>query len=156
MLYAVSLVLITTVIAQNRWLQRPLNNLVIRIIELLLLVLLFIGSILSGLMIPAIIFAVLCTTIILAISWERKKNIPLYIKIDKDGIKPPFSSRTRHIDWTDIEHVILRFGTLTVNCVDNRLYQWNVNAFNFEPDVFEVFCIRQVDKAKEKRDKNDW
>lgn len=155
-LYAITAILLLVTIVKNKWLQKPLNNMVFRVFELLLIATMFIYCAITGLIVPAVIYAILCTTIILAISWERKKHIPLLIHIDKEGIKPPLTSRTRIIDWVDVEHVILRFGTLTVNCADNRLYQWNVGTFNFEPDVFEVFCIRQVDKAKERRDKNDW
>jgi hypothetical protein len=155
-LYAITAILLIVTIVKNKWLQKPMNNMLFRTFELLLIASLFIYCTVAGLVIPAIIYAILCTTIILAISWERKKHIPLVINIDKDGIKLPITSRTRIIDWADIEHVILRFGTLTVNCVDNRLYQWNIGNYNFETDVFEVFCIRQVDKAKEKRDNNNW
>lgn len=155
-LYAIAAILLVVTIAKNKWLQIPLNNMLFRVFELMIIATLFIYCAMTGLVIPAIIYAILCTTIILAISWERRKHIPLLINIDKEGIKPPISSRTRIINWADIEHVILRFGTLTVNCVDNRLYQWNVGSFNFETDVFEVFCIRQVDKAKERRNNNNW
>jgi hypothetical protein len=127
-----------------------------RIAELIIM-LVFAGYAWStGTTVPAIIFTLLAAAIVFAINWERKKDTPLIIVVDKEGIKPPVNSRRRFIDWKEVEHVLFRFGTLTINCADNRLYQWNIGNTAFEPEVFEVFCIRQVDKAREKRDKNDW
>ncbi len=155
-IYAVSAIMLTLILFKNRWLQQPVNNLIMRIAELIIM-LVFAGYAWStGTTVPAIIFTLLAAAIVFAINWERKKDIPLAIVVDKEGIKPPVNSRRRFIDWKEVEHVLFRFGTLTINCADNRLYQWNIGNTAFEPDVFEVFCIRQVDKAKEKRDKNDW
>jgi len=155
-IYAVSAVMLTLILFKNRWLQQPVNNLIMRVAELLIM-LVFAGYAWSVLAIfPAVLFTLLAGAIVFAINWERKKDTPLTIVVDKEGIKPPVNARRRFIDWKEVEHVLLRFGTLTINCADNRLYQWNIGNTHFEPEVFEVFCIRQVDKAREKRDKNDW
>lgn len=151
-----SVLMLVIILVKNRWLQKPLNNFIMRGIELLIM-LVFSGiALANGIIVPGIIFIVLAAAILFAINWERKKDVPLTIVVDKEGIKPPVNSRKRFIEWPEIEHVLLRFGTLTINCADNRLYQWNIGNTEFEHDVFEVFCIRQVDKAREQRDKNDW
>lgn len=155
-IYAVSAILLIIILVKNKWLQKPVNNLILRIVELLLMLVFAAYAWSVGVIVPAIIFTLLAGAIVFAINWERKKDTPLTILVDKEGIKPPVNSRKRFIEWPEVEHVLLRFGTLTINCADNRMYQWNVGNTMFEPEVFEVFCIRQVDKAREQRDKNDW
>ncbi len=151
-----SVVMLVIILVKNRWLQKPLNNFIMRCVELLLM-LVFAGfALANGIIVPGIVFLALAAAIVFAINWERKKDVPFTIVVDKEGIKPPVNARKRFIEWPEVEHVLLRFGTLTINCADNRLYQWNIGNTEFEPDVFEVFCIRQVDKAREQRDKNDW
>jgi hypothetical protein len=152
----ISILMLVIILVKNKWLQKPLNNLTMRGAELLLM-LVFAGFALAyGITVPGIVFLVLAGAIVFAINWERKIGTPLTIVVNKEGIRPPVSTRKRFIEWPEVEHVLLRFGTLTVNCTDNRLYQWNISTTDFEPEVFEVFCIRQVDKAREQRAKNDW
>jgi hypothetical protein len=155
MLYGIAAVILLVSILKNKWLQQPFNNMLFRIIELLIMGALFGYCALTQLTVPTIIYGILSATIILAITWERKKNIPLTVTIDSDGVKPPVTSRIRMLTWAEVEQVILRFGTLTVNCADNRLYQWNVAASDFEHTAFETYCAKQVEEAKVNR-KNDW
>ncbi|MBS1773246.1 MAG: hypothetical protein JST82_10310 [Bacteroidetes bacterium] len=143
-------------IAKNKWLKNPINNLMVRIAELLFLIVLSVGAIIVHRYVPAAVFGVLCATIVFAIFTEMKQNEPLQITIDNDGIRLPFSVRRRLIDWADVDYVIFRFGTLTVNMHNDSMMQWNIGDTTFEKEVLDVFCIQQINKAKERRDKNDW
>ncbi len=156
-LFAVSLALILIVTLRNKWLVgNMVNNILLRMLELIIMLGLTVFALINNYGTPAIIFGLLAVTIIFAIYWERMNNIPLVIHVDKTGIKPPVTSRRRFLDWKEVAHVVFRFGTLTVNCYDNRMYQWTVGNVNFEKELFDVYCIRQIDLAKDKRDKSDW
>ena len=94
--------------------------------------------------------------VLFSIFWERDGSNSLLIKIDNEGVKLPLTARRRQIDWRDIEQVLLRFGTLTINCHDNRLYQWTIGNTNVNSKDLEQFCSQQIEEGKAKRDKNDW
>lgn len=156
-LFVISIALMLAVTLRNKWLiKNPVNNILVRVLEFLMLGGLAVVAVINGYHTPAIIYALLALTIAFAIYWERMNNIPLTIHIDKTGIHPPVTSRRRLLNWKEVAHVVFRFGTLTVNCYDNRMYQWSVGNVDFEKELFDVYCIRQVELAKDKKDKNDW
>jgi hypothetical protein len=147
--------LLLTVIMRNKWLLKRKNNLAFRIGEFIVA-----GGI-TGLSFaeqwkfPMGIFGVLSAAILFAIYWERSVGTVLNIRIDESGFKLPVTARKRFIPWTEIDDVIFKFGTLTVECLDNHFFQWNINT-QIDQEIFEAYCIAQVEENKSKRRKDDW
>ncbi len=104
---------------------------------------------------PAVMFGVLSAAVLFSLFWENDKG-GLHIVVGEEGIKLPMNARRRFIAWSEVEQVLLKFGTLTVNCYDNRLYQWTIGKTDIDRNVFEQFCSARVEEWKDKRDKNDW
>lgn len=149
------LMLLILGIIKNRWLIKSRINRPLRMVELAVS-----GSILyyvvTNNMTPAIfMFGALCAAILFAFFYERESNTGLVIRINKDGLKLPLTLR-KHIEWKDIESIILKFGVLTINASNNRMFQWTVGEIKFDITSFEVYCKEQIAKGKELRDKNDW
>lgn len=143
--------LLITVFVRNRWLIRREVNRYFRIGELMILLCISSFMVLKGWTVPAAMFGILSAVVLFALYWERGGGSMLQIRIDTEGIKLPVTSRRRFIEWPDVEQVILRFGILTINCADSRLHQWNVHNTDFDKEVFEAFCQRQVEGARSRR-----
>jgi hypothetical protein len=144
-------------IFKNKW---TISNQItprLRIAELLISVLVVILSLVEHwAKFPAVIFGGLAVAVLFAIYWERTTGGALFIHIDNDGIKLPVTARKRFLAWTEIEQVVLRFGTLTIDCADNRLFQYNITETDADSDILEAYCKAQVAENIEKRRKDDW
>lgn len=140
---------------RNKWLIKKDISKLFRVIEFVLLAGIAVYSLLQRWTPPAVMFGVLSAAVLFAIFWEGGKGA-LLVVIDDAGVKLPVNTRRRFIAWQEIDQVLLKFGTLTINCHDNRLYQWSIGSINFDKIAFETFCNQQVEEGKGKRDKNDW
>lgn len=156
MLLIAGLVLLGTTLFRNRWLRQAKVNRLFRIAELLVLLCLASYFVINHLNLPAAMCGVLAAAIMFAIFWEQQTAAVLMVRIDDGGVKLPVTSRRRQLDWPEIEQVLLRFGTLTINCYDNRLFQWTVGTIVFDKAEFETFCNTQIAAGKLKKDPNDW
>lgn len=155
-LWIFGLLLIIVTISLNKWVLQATVNLVLRILELVILLALTIYAVLNHWSPPAVMFGVLSAAIVYAIWWEKQMQGDMKVIVDKNGIKLPATSRRKFVNWQDAEQVIIRFGVLTIDCYDNRLYQWTLGNIDINNDMFEQYCIDQIEDGKTKRDKNDW
>lgn len=150
-LAGVGVVLLLVSIFRNRWLTRSKANRVIRFIQLLLMAGLSLFFISKQWTPPAVIFGILGAAMLFALFWEQRAGRLQVIRIDEQGIKLPATSRRRNIGWPEVERVILRFGILTIDCEDNRLYQWNTSTTDIDTDTFEAFCFAHIEAGRKKR-----
>ncbi|XZF16620.1 hypothetical protein ACTHGU_10830 [Chitinophagaceae bacterium MMS25-I14] len=141
---------------RNKWLQQPGNTRTFRFAELVLSLSIAIFALLHQRWVPAGVFGLISAAVIFSIFWEKNSRQALVIQVDKQGIRLPVISRKRSIHWPDVNAVLLRYGTLTIDCTDNSLYQWNIRQVNFDREDFEIFCLDLIEEGKTKRDKNDW
>lgn len=141
---------------KNKWLTRPNPNRVFRIIEWVFALTLCASSASQKLWVPTAMFGILAAALLFALYWEGTNAQTLYIRVDSEGVKLPVTSRSRLIIWPEIEQVLFRFGTLTIDCLDNRLFQWNISQVNFDKEEFEIFCQQQIELSKANRDANNW
>lgn len=149
------LILLVLTIKYNKWMMQPAINRRFRIVELLVLSALALYSFLNNWTPPALTFGVLGAAVVFGIFWEGGKG-GMAIHIDESGVKMPAGKVKRDITWVEIDDVLLKFGTLTINCADNRLYQWSISSANFDMVAFNAFCHKQIEEGKSKRDENDW
>ena len=154
LLVAITLMLLT--ISKNRWLTRPGNNRLFRVVELVISSALFTWSVTQQWKVPMGLFGVLSAALLFSMFWERKSNSVQYITINDNGMILPAGVRSKALEWTGIDTVLLRFGVLTVNTSDNFRYQWNVHKPDFNTTDFEQFCNAQIEAAIPRRAKDDW
>jgi hypothetical protein len=147
--------LLLTVMMRNKWLLKKNTNLIFRIGELVVALGIAILSYVEQWKFPMGIFGVLSAAILFAIYWERSVGTVMNIRIDEAGFKLPVTARKRFIPWTEIDDVIFKFGTLTVDCTDNHFFQWNITT-QVDQEIFEAYCSAQVEENKSKRRKDDW
>ena len=149
------LALLGMTLFRNRWLAQAKVNRLFRISELLIVLCLASYFAINSMKLPAIMCGIMAAAILFAIFWEQQ-TAAVTVRIDDGGIKLPATSRRRQLDWREIEQVLLRFGTLTINCYDNRLFQWTVGSIVFDKVTFETFCNTHIEAGRLKRDPNDW
>lgn len=140
---------------RNRWLTSTTVNRTYRIIELAVLAIICACLLFLEFTIPALLFGILAATVIFALSQEKNEDKYVTVLVDDTGIHLP-GLRNKYIRWTETEQVLLRHGALTINCVDNRLYQYVTSAHTIDKEVFEAYCSSQIEAAKADRKKYDW
>ena len=148
--------LLLTVLFANKWLLQATNNRNIRIAELLITLCIIVYSIIHQMYFPLIMFTLFGGTLLFALLWEGKKGKDQTIITTEDHIKLPLASKRKNIKWYEIQNVILKFGILTVNCIDGNMYQWTIGTIDFDKEEFQAFCDKQVTAAIKDRDKNNW
>jgi hypothetical protein len=149
------LALLSLTIFKNKWLTTPAINPVFRTIEMLLAATFAIYSFMLQWKFPIVIYGGLTAALLFSLYWERMAGNKLSITVDDNGLRLPVVRR-RFIPWTEIDNVVLRYGTITINCLDNHLFQWTVNDPDFDSQSFEAFCVAKVEENVSKRIKDDW
>lgn len=148
--------LVVLTIFKNKWVIGHKINLILRIKELAISVAIAALSYYEQWKFPIIIFTSLTVAILFSLYWERGIGKRLYAHIDEAGVRLPATSRRRFIGWVNIEQVLLRHGVLSIDCVDNKLYQFDVSGYSADDEAFEAFCKAQVAANAGKRKKDEW
>lgn len=151
-----SLVIIISALFRNKWLRSAKVNMAFRLIELLAAVVAAIYLLSIELNTPAAIFGVLAATIAYSLFLENSNAKSLFVTINEQGIKLPFASRRRNLNWVEVDQVLLRHGNLTINCANNRMYQWTAGQHDIDIETFEAFCNALIEAGKKKRVTDDW
>jgi hypothetical protein len=143
-LIVLALGLMGITIGRNKWINKLEVNVYFRILELVLAVVLAIYSFQQGWKPPMGIFGVLTLALGFALVWERPSFNAIEIMITDDAIKLPSNQGRRYIEWEEVEQIIFKYGILSVNCKDNRLFQWNVKDAPMDPKAFERDCNSKI------------
>lgn len=149
-LLAGGILLLLVALFRNKWLLQPQVNRVFRILELMIALCLTSYMAMERLWAPTAMFGILSVVLLLAFFWEKGSG-DQFIYVTEDGIRLPFSSRKRLIEWREVDSIIHKFGTLTINCEGNKLYQWNIKKARFDNTAFESFCNQQTEAHRSKR-----
>ncbi len=155
-LLGAGLLLAIMTVARNKWITSRNVNLIVRLIELAICVTVAIYSATEHWKFPVVIFGVLSASVAFGLFWERAAGNALLVQIDENGVRLPVTARTRFLKWTEVEHVVLKFGAITINCVDNRLFQWSLGNTGIDSDIIEEYCNSQVEANRSKRRNDDW
>lgn len=156
LLLLAGLLLAGVTLFKNKWAISNMARPWLRAAELAIALAVAILSLVQRWKFPSGIFSVLAGAIIFALYWERVTGGALFIHIDDSGVRLPVTSRKRFLPWIEIEQVVLRFGTLTIDCADNRLFQFNVTDTDVDSTLLEAYCQALVAANKGKRRKDDW
>jgi hypothetical protein len=136
---------------RNKWLQRPANNKTMRIANLLVAGSIAAVFLLSHWWLPGAICGVAALANLFAFFYEQKAGRKIYVLFDEQGIVLPPTSRRKQLDWHEVERVLLRHGIVTIDCVNNFLYQWNIGALPSDAAALEEFSAGRIEAAKHKR-----
>ncbi len=154
-LLVTGLALLGITMFKNKWVISKKTNPVIRLLELIIAIVFEIYSIIGQYRFPIVIFGGLCAALAFALFWERKSGNQLFVHVDNDGLSLPVVRR-RFIPWKEVDAVVLRFGTITINCLDNHLFQWNIADSDMDNKQFEAYCNSKVEENIAKRATDDW
>ena len=141
---------------KNKWITSDKVTFPLRILELIISLAVALLSFAQHWKFPAFIFSMLSVAVIFALYWERATGGALFIHIDDEGVRLPVTSRKRFLNWAEIEQIVLRYGTLTIDCTDNRLFQYNITDADVDSELLEAYCKAKVESNRSKRVKDDW
>lgn len=150
------IILLITVVRKSNWLLQQKNNRLLRILEFIIIASFAIVALLHELNVPAGIYTLLSIAIIYALFYEASSGVPLVIIIHDKGIKLPATSRKRDLQWWEVQKLILRHSVLTIDCYDNRLFQWNIANPTIDVTLLEEFSKKHIAANSEKHKKMDW
>lgn len=148
--------LLVATIAKNKWATAPKTNQMLRIAELVISLAIATLSVWHQWKFPMGMFGALSAALAYALFWERSAGSTLKITVSEEGITLPENSRKKFITWPEVDQVTLRFGTFTVDCLDNRLFQWTLGDTKTNGDDFEAFCNKMIEAAKSNRKNDAW
>ncbi len=148
--------LLVATIAKNKWATAPKTNQMLRIAELVISLAIATLSVWHQWKFPMGMFGALSAALAYALFWERSAGSTLKITVSEEGITLPENSRKKFITWPEVDQVTLRFGTFTVDCLDNRLFQWTLGDTKTNGDDFEAFCNKMIEAGKSNRKNDAW
>lgn len=136
---------------KSNWLQQPGNNRIFRLLNTGLSGCLAIIFLVSQWWLAAAITGLVALANLFAFFYEQKASAALFVVFEEDAVYLPASARRKQLEWTEVERVLLRHGTITIDCVNNFLYQWNTRHKESVTEALEVFCREQIEKNRHKR-----
>jgi hypothetical protein len=142
----------------NKKVIQTQNNLVLRWIEMVALLTVFIYSIYQKWHLPSAYAAAGLISVLLAYFWETSAKKSSIIAFEDDIITLPKFSKRSSIAWEDLNKVLLRYNTLTIDFKNNKLIQLDIDKIaniSINPNDFEAYCKIQI-KAKEHLYKKEW
>jgi len=154
LLFGLGLMAVT--IIKNKWIISGKVNVVVRVVELLVAAAIALLSYKEQWRFPIGIFTVLVVVILFSLYWERDAGQQLYVRVDDAGVHMPVTSRKRFVPWVEADQVLLRYGVLSVDCLNNKLYQFDVSASRVNTEEFNAFCAARIEEQVPNRIKNEW
>lgn len=150
------LALMSVTILKNKLVTSGKVNVMMRVMELLVAAAIALLSYKEQWRFPIWIFSVLVVVIIFSLYWERDAGQQLYVGVDDAGVHMPVTSRKRFVPWVEADQVLLRYGVLSVDCLDNKLFQFDVSASKVNVDEFNAYCAARVEEQVPNRVNNNW
>lgn len=150
------LALLFLIFTKNKTLLASETNKKMRIANTFIAGLLAIIFVLSQWWLAAGISGIVAVANLFAYFYEQKITQALYVVFDEQNIFLPATSRKKLLEWTEVERVILRHGTITIDCTNNFLYQWTVKHNNLDQAAFEGFCAAHIQLNIPKRAQDEW
>lgn len=157
MIMALGLMLLFFVLRNNKATLRPEVNNLLRMAELTIMAGFAVFCYTHQMTMPGVVFTLVSLLIGYSFFQDKAGNDQPEVVIDTNGIDLPGRGLRKKLEWREVNGVMLRHGVLTIDCVDNRLFQWNTVKTN-EHNLagFEEFCSTQVEQSKPLRSNNDW
>jgi apolipoprotein N-acyltransferase len=147
-----SIAIVSLSVFQKSWMRKERNSLIFRIVEFGLLAISSVLFFLNKWNMPAALFGLMALVVVFAIVREKGRLKAGQIMVDAAGIKLP----GRQIDWKEINNVLLRFGTLTIELNGNKVIQQNIGTPAPDAPKLEGYCREMIETHKVVTVDNDW
>lgn len=151
--FILGLALLSIIIFKNKWLIKPTVNKTLRITEFIIFISFALVAWNYDVQYPALIFGITAAALLYGLYWENQA-IDKKVIIGEKGISLPKAGRN-FLHWQEVQRVLLRHGIITIDCLDNHLFQWNIQSFSFDEEIFSEFCKAQIAAGVKDR-KKDW
>ena len=126
-------------------------NFTLRVLEVVSLAPILVYSLLQKWYLPAGYSAAALLGIVLAFYWEKSGKQKRVATFSDAGLHIPRLGKNSDLAWQDITRVLLKHNILTIDCRDNKLFQFTVD--NLENTVkqeeFEGYCRIQIEAKKQ-------
>lgn len=119
-------------------------------------VLLGVVFLLSQWWLAAALCGVLALLTLVAIYVEQKMSETLWVQITEEKIVLPAISRRKQLLWQEVDRLIIRHGNITIDTVDNFLFQWPLVDSIAEAEAIEAYSAARIHAHKDQRQKDDW
>ena len=141
----------------NKKIIQTKANLVLRILEISSLALILLYSLYQKWYLPAGYSAVALLGIILAFYWEKTGKRNRVAIFSDSGVHIPGLGKDTDLPWQAVKQILLRHNILTVDCMNNKLYQLLLaeQTTDINKEEFETFCRFQIE-AKKHLYKTEW
>lgn len=152
------ILIIISIFFNRKIIQNPFYNQVLRILEILVLLSILIYSAYERWYLPVAYCTAALGLIVFAYFWERRAQKEQRIQLTSSGILIPLFFKKIKLHWQDISNIVLRHSILTIDCHDNKLYQFNVQGLkpeNESPESFISTCKQWMEDSKD-LPRNDW
>ena len=144
-----------TVFFNKRVIQTSKNE-ILRIVEMIALGTIHIYSLIQEWYLPAAYTFAAFIAIIFAYLWETKAKKDLIIELNDKGVWIPKLFFKKQIFWQDVKHILFNHKVLSIDCKDNKLYQYKLIGIKDQlQDTTESYIKEQI-KAHEHLYDKDW
>lgn len=141
----------------NKKIIQTRANLILRFLEICSLLPILIYSLYQSWYLPAVYSTAALIGILLAFYWEKAGKQNRLATFNDNGVQIPGLGKNSELPWQAVKQVLLRHNILTLDCMDNKLYQLTVSKQQTSIDkaAFEIFCHFQIE-AKKHLYKAEW
>lgn len=150
------LFLIITITLRKKINDNNTFNSLLRLIEVGLFLPILIYSLYRGWYLPAIYGGLGIASTIFAWYLENNKEQPNYVILSENGVQLSRFMRNSFVPWHEINRLIIRHGNITIDCRNNKLYQYTIHNYSdvINKENIEVFALQMIVKNKDKYDAN--
>jgi len=152
----ISLVILAATIFKTKWMMKPKIGLFFRVFEISIIGILSIHFFQLNLPTPAILLLLVIGMIVFALFWENQSDQMLKVVLSETGILLPMTSRKKKLQWSEVDQVLVRFNTVTINCADNRLFQWVLSNQDIDIEGLLQFSKQQIVANMHLRKQDNW
>lgn len=152
----ISLVILAITIFKSKWIMKPKTGMFFRLFEISIIGVLAMHFFQLNLPTPAILLLLVIAMIIFALFWENQSDQMLKLVLSENGIALPMTSRKKKLLWSEVDQVLVRFNTVTINCADNRLFQWVLSNNEVDIEGLHQFSKQQIVANMHLRKQDNW
>lgn len=120
--------IILSIFFNKKILQIKRLNYTLRLLELVTLILLLVYTFRHELPLQLTYISTALLALILTTLWEKRSARDTEIKMDDKGITIHHFLRSKKLSWSEIQRVIFKHGIITIDCRNNRLYQYPLSS----------------------------
>ena len=144
------LIIILSIFFNKKIIQSKYNS-ILRYIEVIVLISILIYTFINSWYLPFTYATTTLLGVIFAIIWEHHGKKQHAIKLDKDGLYIPKFLRQQKLNWHEIERLMIKHGLVTIDCRNNKLYQFQLTNNDIKEEV-STYAQQKIEENESKYD----